>query len=168
MKGFARFSLILALPMVVLCLCGPAAAKPLKFGLGVQPVGLSVNPDQYVFGVQSIMGSVTMFQFAPSVDFGFGDNVGLIMINLHLLYDLFSPPKSGGAFYLGGGPAINLFKPEGGDRDTEVGIDILAGFKIPFHETRNYYNIEARYGIDDVPDFKLLIGVMFAIASHEK
>jgi len=164
MRRDARFAFLAALAILVLCLTSPVSrAQTMRFGVGVQPIGFSIEPDQYVFGVQSILGRLQAFQFAPSIDFGFGDDLQTITINTHLLYDLFSPPETRAVFYIGAGPAFFLPKPDGRDRNTEVGVNLLGGIKVPFRDQSHYYNLEFRYGIDDVPDFKLLMGVMFAI-----
>lgn len=150
---------------VCACLLGgliaPAAAvNGAKMGLGLRPLGFSINPDQFVLGVQAVLGEYYRGRFAPSVDFGFGENLTLITGNFDLMIDLFSPPKSEAAFYIGGGPTLSYISPETGDSDTEIGLSLLGGIKLGMSE-KNYYNIEARFGIGDIPDFKLLAGVMF-------
>lgn len=150
---------------VCACLIGgliapAAAANSPRMGLGLRPLGFSINPDQYVVGVQAVMGKYYRGRLAPSVDFGFGDNATVITGNFDLKIDLFSPPKSEAVFYVGGGPTLSYISPDVGDSDTEIGLSLLGGIKLSMSE-KNYYNIEARFGIGDIPDFKLLAGVMF-------
>lgn len=143
-----------------------AMADDAKLGFGLRPLGFSINPDQYVLGVQAVLGKYYRGRFAPSVDFGFGDNVTVITGNFDFKIDLFSPPKSRSVFYAGAGPTLSYITPDGGDSDTEIGLSLLGGIKLGMNE-KNYYNIEARFGVGDIPDFKLLAGVMFGFGSTE-
>ncbi|MDH3214869.1 MAG: hypothetical protein OEN01_01095 [Candidatus Krumholzibacteria bacterium] len=151
---------VLAVVLTVCTLVASATAKDANFAIGVRPIGFSTNPDQYTLGVQSVMGRVSRMRFAPSVDFGFGDDVNLTALNFDLKLDLFSPPKASALFYAGLGPTISIISPDQGDTDTEIGLSLVGGIKLPFGQ-KNYYNLETRFGIGDIPDFKLLIGVMF-------
>lgn len=151
--------------LVISGLIAPAAAADeAKMGLGLRPLGFSINPDQYVLGAQAVLGTYYRGRFAPSVDFGFGDNVTVITGNFDLKIDLFSPPKSESVFYVGAGPTLSYISPDVGESDTEIGLSLLGGVKLGMSE-KNYYNIEARFGIGDIPDFKLLAGVMFGFGS---
>lgn len=161
MKRHMRIGLLWVLLVSGLfCWAPPSSSAPPKFGIGIEPVGFGINPDQYTFGIQGILGRFKKLQFGPSVDFGFGDGQELTTVNLDLLLDLVSPPKTDAVFYVGVGQGINVIKKKGEKRDTEIGLNIVGGIKLPFG-SKNYYNVDARYGIGDVPDFKLLIGVMF-------
>jgi len=142
-------------------------AESSKVSLGLRPLGFSVNPDQYTLGLQFVFGKVTVMRFAPSVDIGFGDSQTVTTFNLDLRTDLFSPPKANAKFYGGLGPTISLNRPDVGVSDTEIGLSLVAGLKMPFG-SRNYYNLETRFGFGDIPDFKLLMGVMFGFGDVAK
>lgn len=122
--------------------------------------GFGLTPDQAVFGVQSELGRVKMARFAPSVDFGFGDNVTTIALNADVRLHI-SPPKSGSAIYIGGGPTLAVINPKGPvGSDTEIGLSLTGGLKVPMG-ANNAYTLEGRLGLGDIPDFRLLIGVLF-------
>lgn len=161
-------SVILIVSMLLIAgLAGPVPARAATpVGIGLRPLGFSIDPDQYVLGVQAVMGKYYAGRFAPSVDFGFGEDMTVITGNFDLKIDVLSPPKSEAVFYLGGGPTLSYLSPDGGDSDTEIGLSILGGVKLGMTE-KHYYNIEARYGIGDIPEFKLLAGVMFGFGESD-
>jgi hypothetical protein len=70
-------------------------------------------------------------------------------------------------FYIGAGPTIAIIDPEFGDGDTEIGLSLLGGFKIAAGNN-NFYNVSARFGIGDIPDFKILFGYMFGLGNKGK
>lgn len=123
--------------------------------------GYSSNPDQFVIGLQSIMGKTLGFaRFAPSIDVGFGDNQTTLLLNGDLRIISLSPPSSNSSFYAGFGPNLAWFKFKNIDSDTEVGLSLFGGLTLPMGRS-NRYNLEARYGIGDMPDFKILLGIYF-------
>lgn len=120
--------------------------------------GFSSDPDQFVIGGQAIVGSILpMIHLAPSVDFGFGNNVTVTAINLDLQYNFPSLPKVSPNIYVGAGPSLIRTKS-----DTEVGLSLVAGLRIPMTGI-SYYNLETRFGLDNVPDLKVLLGIMFGL-----
>lgn len=148
----------LAAATVLAAACQPAAAQSLRSSIGLR-TGFSVSPDQFSIGVQARLGEFSIGRFAPSVDFGFGDNVTLTTFNFDVQADLLSLPGTGTSFYGGAGPTISIIDPERGKSDTEIGLSFVGGVKVPFSPA-SYYNVEARLGVGDIPDFKLLIGAM--------
>lgn len=133
-----------------------ADSPPLSFGLRG---GFGINPDQGVVGAQAELGRVSIARFAPSVDFGFGDNVTTIALNGDVRVHV-SPPRTASAIYLGGGPTLLLIDPKYGDSDTEIGLSLAAGLKVPMG-ANNAYTLEGRLGLGDIPDFRLAIGILF-------
>jgi hypothetical protein len=132
------------------------------FGAGGR-FGLSVEPDQVVIGGQAAMGSIMPFvDFVPSVDFGFGDDVEVTAINFDLQYDLPSLPRVGANLYLGAGPTVAVYNFDNGTSDTEIGLSLIAGLKNPM-SALSYYNLETRFGLSDIPDIKILLGIMFGL-----
>lgn len=153
--------------IIVACglLCGIAlfaADAHAEFGAGAR-AGFSADPDQFVIGGQAVLGSVMpMIHLVPSVDLGFGNNVTVTALNIDLQYNFPSLPKVSPNLYVGAGPSIVRVNPDGGKSDTDVGLSLLAGLRIPMTGI-SYYNLEARFGMENVPDLKVLLGLMFGL-----
>lgn len=132
--------------------------------------GFGIDPDQFAFGVQAIFnplfndaGSIfSSVQFAPSADVGFGDDLTTFLINGDFRAILFTAPGSNLNFYGKVGPTLGFIKPKDLDSDTEVGLSLAAGVTMPM-SSANMYNLEARFGLGDIPDFRLLFGINFGI-----
>lgn len=148
-------ALALAVAAAVPALAGeePGSAYGLR-------IGYSVNPDQFFFGLQSDLGSIYRdIHFMPGVDAGFGDHLTTIAFNGDVAF--FIPlPKSTAKLYALAGPTVMYWDPEHGDGDTEIGLSLGAGARMAFGGS-GWYNIEARAGIGDIPDFKILMGLLF-------
>lgn len=125
--------------------------------LGIR-AGVSQEPDQFVAGAQAEFGGLGQATIAPSVDLGFGDPGDLTALNLDLRFYLFPLPQTGIQFYGAAGPTAVFF--EGGGE--EIGLSLTAGAKIPMKGTGRY-NLEARFGIGDIPDLKVLLGILFGL-----
>lgn len=131
--------------------------------------GFGLTPDQFVFGVQSILGPISShsdnflsrLQFAPSIDIGFGSSTTSFMLNPDLRATLFAMPNSDLHFYGKVGPTLSILSSHGSS-STDLGLNLAAGIAMPM-AGRNMYNLEARFGVGDVPDFRLLFGVQFGI-----
>ncbi|MEW5923709.1 MAG: hypothetical protein AB1746_06955 [Candidatus Zixiibacteriota bacterium] len=154
---------------IFLILPGIAFAEGALTVKGIGPrAGMGINPDQFVFGAQAVMGRMLKIaNLASSIDVGFGNNVTDVTFNADLQLTLLRPPKSTTSFYGFAGPTIAYFDPDKGDSDTEIGLSVGGGLKIPMG-TSNLYNLEARIGIGDVPDFKLLLGIYFGGAPKKE
>ena len=133
-----------------------AESAPIKGALGLR-AGASSNPDQFVVGAQAEVGQFGMATIAPSIDLGFGDNSDLTAVNLDLRWYLFPLPQTGIQFYAAAGPTAVFVSSQ-----SEVGLSLTAGAKIPMKGTGRY-NIEARFGIGDIPDLKVMLGVLFGL-----
>jgi hypothetical protein len=131
-------------------------APPRSYGV---LAGFGIDPDQFVVGVQAELGRVKMARFAPSLDLGFGDNMTTYTLNGDIRLHV-SPPKSTFTVYLGGGPTLALIDPKGGDSDTEIGLSLVAGLKAAMGRS-NAYTLEGRFGVGDIPEFRLLAGILF-------
>lgn len=124
--------------------------------------GYDFDSDNFVLGIEAEAGRVLeSFRFAPSVDFEPGDN-SFTAINGDLRLYLFHLPESGLQFYGSAGPTLLFNGSNGGGSDTELGLSLVAGVKVPM-KADNRYNIEARFGLGDIPDFKLMVAVLFGI-----
>lgn len=158
MRRFALCSL--AAGCIVLA-SAPAAhsSDDLGRGYGVR-AGYGTGPDQFVIGAQADMGKIYgNIHFFPSIDAGFGDHVTTICFNGDV--KAFLPlPKSSFSLFGFAGPSITYWSPEEGDGDTEIGICLGGGVRAALGTT-GWYNLEARVGLGDVPDFRILLGVLF-------
>jgi hypothetical protein len=128
--------------------------NPSGLGWGLRG-GLSLSPDQVVLCTQYSLGKkFQVVRVVPSVDLGFGDNVTTVDINGDFLLKINLPDVNFG-LYGGGGPTLAFWDYEGGS-DWELGLSLVVGTQVPIFE-RNATNLEARIGIGDVPDFRLLL-----------
>jgi hypothetical protein len=121
-------------------------------------VGLSISPTQFVFGLHAIAPITQSVDFAPSVDFGVGDEAFTIAANGDIHFNIV--PESSLRPYVGGGITIYNINPSasGADGATEVGGSILGGIWLNHANSTSYY-LEGRIGLGNVPDFKALIGL---------
>ncbi|MCU0640266.1 MAG: hypothetical protein MUF59_10430 [Candidatus Krumholzibacteria bacterium] len=122
-------------------------------------VGFGLDPDQFVVGIQTDLGSVYKnVHFVPSIDAGFGDNITSFGLNGD--FKMFLPmPKSEAAIYVLAGPTAEFYSFDG-ETDTEVGLYLGGGVRMGFSD-KGWYNLEARIGIGDIPEFRLLLGILF-------
>lgn len=128
-------------------------------GMGLR-AGYGTNPDQFVIGVQGVLGKTLGFmRFAPSIDAGFGDDMTTFLFNADLRLLSFSPPGSPAGLYAGAGASIAVLDVSSNGSDTEVGLNVVTGLTIPMGR-KNLYNLEVRIGVADMPDLRVLFGVM--------
>jgi hypothetical protein len=121
--------------------------------------GFGGGPDQFVIGVQADMGKILgNIHFVPSIDAGFGDHLTTIAFNGDLKAFLPLPKSSFSLFGLAG-PSIVYWSAEGGGSDTEIGVCLGGGVRAALGD-KGWYNLEARFGIGDVPDWRILFGVL--------
>lgn len=164
-----RKTLMMGLTAVVVVLAfgatGYAEDNGPKSSYGIR-AGFGLEPDQFVVGAQAEFGRFAkVLRFAPSFDLGFGDEMATYTGNADLRLDLIPLPKSGAVFYTDLGATLTHFDPSEGDGDTEVGLSVVGGVQLPMGRS-NSYNIEARFGIGDIPDFRFLVGVFFGGADR--
>jgi len=132
------------------------AASGLGFGVRA---GMGLDPDQFVVGAQFSLGkSLKIFRIVPSVDAGFGNSRTTIDLNADFLARLIVENTSFG-FYGGGGPTLAFIDRSGGSSSWEFGISLVAGLQVPIIP-KKATNIEARFGILDIPDFRLLLAII--------
>lgn len=125
-------------------------------------IGYDFDTDNLVLGAEADLGRVFQnFNFTPSLDFELGDN-SVTVLNADFRLYLFNLPETGLRFYGSVGPSLVFdSQGEGGD-NTEIGLSLVAGTKIPM-KRENRYNLEVRFGVGDVPDLKLTLGILFGI-----
>ena len=133
-------------------------------GIGIGGrAGASSKPDQFVAGAQARLWTVMpAVEFTPSIDFGFGDNLNTTTFNADFLVNLPSLPKVTPNIYIGGGPTLAQYNPDGGGSNSEFGLSIVGGLRVPMSGL-SYYNLEARFGTGDIPDIKVLLGILFGL-----
>ncbi len=150
-------SAVLLLSVTVVC---PSTASALMAG---PRAGVSFDPDQVVIGAQGKAGLLTRgIGFVPGIEFGLGNDITVVSLNGDFQVNLPNLPNTNVSFYALGGPTISYFSPDKGDSDTEIGISLGAGLRVPIREESSYY-IESRFGIGDIPDLKLLVGALFSL-----
>ena len=153
-RNTSRAVLALALAWTV------QAATPAHAAYGFGPrVGFGVEPDQFVVGAQTLLGrSLYIFRFAPSFDLGWGDDVTTYAFNGDFEFQL-GVPSTRARFYVGGGVGVTTWDFESSGSDTEVGLDLLGGARLAGRGSMEY-TVEARFGVGDIPDFRLMVGVL--------
>jgi hypothetical protein len=130
-----------------------SAATSTAFAAGVGfHAGMSIDPDDVLIGVRWKSDPIEeSIYIVPSAEVGFGD-ITMIAGNVDAHYQF--KTSSDLVPYAGLGLTVNWFDFDGGS-DTEVGGAILGGV---------YFNpkwfFEAKIGLGDVPDAKLLVGFM--------
>ena len=136
------------LSVIAVALVISAAAAPAFAGLGFH-AGMSIDPDDLLLGVRFKTHPIEEnIYIVPSVEVGFGD-ITMIAGNLDGHY-VFQTEKY--QPYVGAGITLNWFDFDGGS-DTEFGGSILGGIQI---NTKWFF--EAKIGLGDVPDAKLVVG----------
>lgn len=150
-----------ALLVCALCALVPAAAhaqSSIETGVGPR-VGVSINPDQFVFGGQAVIGEIAPnLTFDPSLELGFGDDITNVQLNFdgHYHFDL---ANSRWRPYAGAGIGVAFYSWDGGD-DTEVSANLVVGAGAPTSSGNRFFG-ELRIGLDDLPDLKMMVGWNF-------
>ena len=132
----------------------PAHAGPFGFG---PRVGFSTGPDQFVAGLGLVRPLGQRIEIAPSLDFGFGADAFTAALNGDVRVNVALESKL--KPYVGFGVTWFTVNPDADGVDTydEVGGSLQGGIWI----NRGHwpeFNIEARVGLGDVPDFKAMLG----------
>ena len=132
----------------------PSSPSLAGIGFGLKG-GFGISPDQVVLGAQYSLGKrVSVFRLVPNFDIGFGDAATTADFNLDFLARA-QVEGSSLAFYAGGAPTLGLANDK-----VNLGITLVVGVQLPILE-RNATNIEARFGIGDIPDFRALFTIIF-------
>jgi len=129
----------------------PKGHSGLGFGL---KAGIGFNPTQFVVGAQYSLGKgLGIFRIVPNVHLGFGDGTS-VDFNLDFLARVIAE-DAGFGFYAGAAPTFTTW-----DGSSDFGFTVVAGTQLPIlkgHAT----NLEARFGIGDVPEFRILAAIVF-------
>ena len=135
------------------------AASARAQGVGVR-AGASADPEQFYAGVHFESGElVEHLRFRPNVEVGVGDDVTLVALNFEFTYRLpqAALPRSLSLWhlYVGGGPALNIFRSSN-DTRSEGGFNGLVGLA-----HRRGLFAEAKFGALKSPSFKFGVGYTF-------
>ena len=159
-KGL-RPAATITLTVCLLIIAALPVSAATGFALGPRG-GYDFDSDHIVLGAEAEFGQVLqVFRFAPSIDLEPGDHTPVTLNSDFRLY-LFNLPESGLRFYGSAGPTLLIDSHDKGGNDTGIGLSLVAGVKIPMKGV-NRYNVETRFGIGDIPDFKLMLTVLFGI-----
>lgn len=150
----------LAIGLCALLLTAPALAVDSqgagRDALGIR-AGLGLEPDQFYVGGQAELGPILgPAFFLPGVDIGFGDGDNVTLLNGDFRWYLLPLPGTGVHIYGSAGPTV-VVSPE-----TDLGLSLAVGIDIPMRG-KNRYNLEARFGVGDIPDLRLMFGVLFGL-----
>ncbi len=127
--------------------------------------GVSLSPDQFVFGGQlALQEFAPHWSFNPSFELGVGDEQTVIAPNFDAYYHLrmagtdWSP-------YVGGGVGIAFVNedrsfPERDHNETDVGLNLVGGFSVPTNSGNRWFT-ELRLGLGDIPSLKVMGGFNF-------
>ena len=152
--------------LAAICFAFPSKAQELGLRAYGFRGGISLNPDQFHFGVYADAGRLTRnVRFQPSFDLGLGNGVRLGAVNLDAVY-LFKPRRW--QPYAGGGLGVNFIDVSRGygqdsGLDIEPALNVVGGVEWGSYRRRGFhrYLLEARLGLGDTPDFKMSAGVKF-------
>ncbi len=151
----ARMGLVILIAALPLSASGSSAIGP--------RVGINFDSDKFTIGAQAELGRVLQTaRFAPSLDLDLGDNNTMTALNFDFRWYLFPLPETGLFLYGSAGPTIVLDSPGKGGTQSEIGLSLVAGVKIPM-KGKNRYNLEVRFGFGDIPDLKVMFGILFGI-----
>jgi hypothetical protein len=153
--------------LACLLVAGNAAAGENEFDISKYGarLGFSSNPDQFTLGAYAQLGELAPhLSMRPSVDLGFGDSVFSLILNADLQYAFVV--GSALAPFVGAGLGVAYYSFDvpsdyvGDDSETDVGLNVYGGAEMDLGDYKSGY-LEARIGIDEMPDFKLTLGFGF-------
>jgi len=136
-----------------------ASAASAESSVGLRG-GFSSNPDQILFGAHFQPPPIAkQLYIVPSGEMGFGDHAFTLAFNGDLEYQF--GPQGTVRPYAGGGLTLYYVNVDNGGSDTNLGVSALGGLLFDRKSGWPIF-LEAKLDLtDEVPDFKLLVGVMF-------
>jgi hypothetical protein len=137
----------------------PALADGLSFrGIGPR-VGLSVDPDQFVAGLQIDLGDIVKtLRFQPNFDIGIDEDATLLGAYLGA-YWFFDADGSWDP-YAGGDLGFVWEDADDRDSDLDVAFNAVGGIETRL-KSNNRFLVELKIGLTSDPDFKLVVGWTF-------
>jgi hypothetical protein len=156
MRATLRISTLAMLVAVCLVFASTASAG---YPAGVRG-GFSHRPDQFLFGLQVEFPPVAQnLYIVPSTEVGVGDDAFSLAVNGDVQYRFHT--SSGIRPYAGGGLTLYYIDPDNGDSNTDLGVNVLGGLFFGSQNGPPLF-IDAKIGLtDEVPDWKIVFGVMF-------
>ncbi len=154
-------STIACFALLVFLTTGGVDAQSVSSRHGLGPyMGFGSDPDQFLVGGQGVFGlNGSPVHLSPSLDFGFGDDINTITMNFDVTYD-FVPSNARVAFYLGAGPTLAFYSSDRFDSDSEAGMSLVTGVKLP-NRRGDSFNLGLRAGFGDIPDIKFTAAYLF-------
>ncbi len=156
--------MVLGVSPALVAQTAPSAA----FATGWGPhLGLTVNPDQFHFGLHLQSGAIgTGISWRPNFDLGIGDGVTVAAVNLEVIRRFPVSPNDWAPF-VGGGIGANFNEHDtpryagnadglGSNFETGVGFNLIAGFERNLGGESIF--AEARLGLIDAPGLKITVG----------
>lgn len=151
-----RVPLILVAAVALACLFLPQGASAQEGTAVGGQVGVSASPDQFYLGVHYDTGFlVDRLSFRPNLDLGFGDSQTLVAANFEFAYWLPTRHQPY-TIYVGGGPALNIFRydlPDGSTTSGKPGFNLMVGA-----EHRSGLFAELKLGLIDSPAVRFGVG----------
>lgn len=108
-------------------------------------------------GLLASVGSNGRWFFNPNLEFAMPDGGNIMAVSADFHYDF--PTGSSLSPYLGGGPALMIFSPDGGDSSTDLGLNLLGGVSSLSGAVRPFAQIKAVFSDDT--EVALMGGVRF-------
>lgn len=129
-------------------------------------VGLSLDPDQVVVGGHVDFGRIAKHvRFQPNAELGIGDDLTIFALNFDANYR-FNEKWDSWSPYLGGGIGVSFVSYDneglGDGSDSDFGASLLGGIERGL-KSGNRFFLEAKLGLVDSPDLKLMVGWTFAV-----
>lgn len=151
------FVALAALPAAALAATSSSSSSGMVVTAWGPRFGFSSGPDQFLMGAQLDLGQIVPdFTFTPNGEIGVGSDVTTISLNADFHYH-FRVKGSPWRPYVGGG--IGFI---GGNGDAVAGGSLIFGAIVPT-QTGSRFFAEAKLGLGDLPDFKMLVGWNFAM-----
>jgi len=108
-------------------------------------------------GVLMDIDSTHHWYFNPNLEIAFPENADLMTVNGDFHYDF--PGASKVTYWVGAGPALRFEDPEFGNRDTDLGANLLAGIGSRQGDVRPFGQLKVT--IADDSEAVILFGVRF-------
>ena len=139
-----------------------------RWRLGAR-VGAALDPELFLFGVQSQMGPIfnRNVSFRPNAEFAFGEVTDLIALNLEAIYRLpISSSHGRWSAYVGAGPALTFIHQnfergreiDFGNFDYDTGFNILTGLQF---RKGTFFEMKTGLWSKPAPTLRLIFGYNF-------
>lgn len=139
-----------------------------RYRLGVE-AGVALNPELFLFGVQSQMGPIfsRRVMFRPNAEFAFGEVTDLIALNPEVVYRFSGAQRRGDwTPFMGAGPALNFIHQSYdkgrdinfGNFDYETGFNVLAGVQ---NRRGTFVELKTSLYSQPAPVLRLIVGYTF-------